>query len=154
MTIVVAVPSPPHSDPAVHAVQETTGVRPTAKVDGLNVLVISADDATRRGIRNALPHQQVGRAGSLREAITALRSFAFDVVVSDATLGDGTAEDVYRELGSDEHLVILRGPKEPHAVRDFLARSNSVTLHKPFEVTNLRVAIRIIAERRFERRQA
>lgn len=143
MTIVAAMSSPPDNE----AVRRMSGVHPTSTVTGLNVLVVSGDDATRRGLQDALPRQQVARAGSVREALTALRSFAFDVVLCDATLRDGTAEDVFRELGDAKRLVILRGSKESRAALDFLARSKSVVLPKPCEITSLRLAIQVIAGR-------
>jgi DNA-binding NtrC family response regulator len=106
------------------------------------ILVVDDDEAMLEMMSLALAKEGylVERAGSAADAATAIRSGAFDLVIADVYLGDGTGMDLIHavEAHSRETRVILvtaRGTVETaafarhHGVFDYLA--------KPFKVEHL-----------------
>jgi DNA-binding NtrC family response regulator len=103
------------------------------------ILVVDDDDAMREMMALALAKEgyRVERASSAADGIAALGETAFDLVVADIYLGDGTGLDLVDAIGERQSetrtiLVTARGSVETAA----FARSHGVFdyLAKPFEL--------------------
>jgi two-component system LytT family response regulator len=77
----------------------------------LRLLIVDDEPLIRAGIRNDLSGMQsiqvAGECGCVSEAIAAVRSTQFDLVLLDVQMPDGTGFDVIREIGPQHMLAVV-----------------------------------------------
>jgi DNA-binding response OmpR family regulator len=117
----------------------------------MRLLLVDDDVAISRLVTNRLVHLGVSvtSASTVAAALAALRHSAFDVVILDLTLPDGTGLDVLhslRESDAPTHVIILSGAgTEIDRVRALDLGADDYVV-KPFFVREL--AARVLAVRR------
>ena len=142
---------------------EGTVRRALPRAPSTTVLVVEDDSATRRLVCRDLEraNMQVSEAESVAQALEALRSAAFDVIVLDLTLPDGSGLDVLAQVRKDRgstHVIVLSGAStefdrvhglesgaddyvvKPFFARELTARVMAVRRHRDAELdTTLRL---------------
>lgn len=119
----------------------------------MHVLVVDDDHDVRSLLLEALaaPRMVVTVAGDVRSAVAAIRSTAFDVVLLELRLPDGSGLDVLgelRERGSLAHVIALgTGSLELERV-EALDRGADDVVAKPFSVRELTARIDAVGRRR------
>lgn len=111
----------------------------------LRVLIVDDEPLIRLGIRNDLSGMEsvhvAGESGSVAEAVAALRSTRFDLVLLDVQLPDGTGFDVIQEIGP-QHMptVVFVTAYDKYAIQAFEVNAVDYLL-KPFDDVRLRESI-------------
>src|SRR5262245_51898272 len=124
---------------------------PTTAVSS-RVLVIDDEEAARFGIRKLLEKEQyqVELAGNGQEALQKIREFAPHVVISDINMPHMDGITLLKEMGRLEApppvILITAHGSESVAVQGLRAGAYDY-LAKPFEVEDLRKAVRNAAEK-------
>jgi DNA-binding response OmpR family regulator len=118
----------------------------------VRLLIVEDDPGVRRLVSNHLEQQPgltVTGAGTVAEALVAVRHSAFDAVILDLSLPDGSGLEVLsavRQLGSTAHVIILSGAgSEIDRVRALDLGADDYVV-KPFSAREL--TARILAVRR------
>lgn len=117
----------------------------------LRLLIVDDEPLIRAGIRNELagvPTVQVaGECGNVAEAVEALRSGEFDLVLLDVQMPDGTGFDVIREVGPQRMpAVVFVTAYDKYAIQAFQVNAVDYLL-KPFDDLRLRESIDRARER-------
>ncbi len=132
----------------------------------IKLLLIEDDMVDRMAFERAvktddLPYDYTCVA-SVAEGRTAIKSVAFDVVISDYNLGDGTAFDVIEEIGPDVPVIMVTGAgDEEVAVKamkagasDYIIKDASGSYLKTLPITVSNTIKAKKTERRMERYHA
>lgn len=111
----------------------------------LQLLIVDDESLIRTGIRNDLSAMEsvhvAGECGSVAEAVEAIRSSYFDLVLLDVQMPDGTGFDVIREVGP-RHMpaVVFVTAYDKYAIQAFQVNAVDYLL-KPFDDLRLRDSI-------------
>jgi PAS domain S-box-containing protein len=117
------------------------------------VLVVEDDAAVRRLVRDDLERadMQVTEAGSVGRAEEALRASAFDVVILDLGLPDGSGLDILQRLREDRgstHVILLSGAStQSDRILGLEAGADDYVV-KPFFARELTARVRAVRRRR------
>ncbi len=111
----------------------------------LRLLIVEDEPLIRLGIRNDLSGMQsvevAGESGCVAEAVDAIRSNQFDLVLLDVQLPDGTGFDVVREIGPERMpAVVFVTAYDKYAIQAFEVNAVDYLL-KPFDESRLRESI-------------
>lgn len=111
----------------------------------LRLLIVDDEPLIRSGIRNDLAGMQsvqvAGECESVAEAVDAIRSNQFDLVLLDVQLPDGTGFDVVRNIGPQRMpAVVFVTAYDKYAIQAFEVNAVDYLL-KPFDETRLRESI-------------
>ncbi|MFB3902348.1 MAG: LytR/AlgR family response regulator transcription factor [Acidobacteriota bacterium] len=117
----------------------------------LRLLIVDDEPLIRFGIRNDLAGLQSidvgGESGSVAEAVDAIRSNEFDLVLLDVQLPDGTGFDVVREVGPAQMpAVVFVTAYDKYAIQAFEINAVDYLL-KPFDESRLKASIERARER-------
>jgi two-component system, LytTR family, response regulator len=117
----------------------------------LRLLIVDDEPLIRLGIRNDLtgmPSVQIdGECECVAEAVDAIRSNRFDLVLLDVQLPDGTGFDVVREIGPQQMpAVVFVTAYDNYAIQAFEVNAVDYLL-KPFDEIRLRESIDRVRER-------
>ncbi len=120
-------------------------------MNSLRLLIVDDEPLIRVGIRNDLagmPSVEVaGECGCVAEAVAAIRSNQFDLVLLDVQLPDGTGFDVVREIGPQRMpAVVFVTAYDKYAIQAFEVNAVDYLL-KPFDESRLRESIERVRER-------
>ena len=127
-------------------------MEPFSNTDPARILVIDDEEAARFGIRKALEKEQylVELAVNGREALQKVREFSPHVVISDINMPHMDGITLLQEMGRLEApppvILITAHGSESVAVQGLRAGAYDY-LAKPFEVDDLRKAVRNAAEK-------
>ncbi len=121
-------------------------------MNSLRLLIVDDEPLIRAGIRedlDGMPSVEVsGECGSVAEAVAAIRSVRFDLVLLDVQLPDGTGFDVVREIGPPRMpAVVFVTAYDNYAIQAFEVNALDYLL-KPFDESRLRESIERARERR------
>ena len=117
----------------------------------LRLLIVDDEPLIRAGIREDLsgvPSIQVaGECGCVADAVAAIRSSPFDLVLLDVQMPDGTGFDVIREIGP-QHMpaVVFVTAYDKYAIQAFEVNAVDYLL-KPFDDIRLRESIDRVRDR-------
>ena len=130
---------PPQRPPAPGEVPESER---TARL-----LVIDDDPGVARALRRALLQQDVTMAIGGLAGIAAFEREHFDVVLCDVMMPEATGMDVHRRLGelrpgAQLAIVFVTGGTFTEEARAFLEAIPNPRISKPFEVEDVRAAVR------------
>ncbi len=111
----------------------------------LRLLVVDDEPLIRVGIRNDLSGMQSvqvgGECGCVADAVAAIRSNQFDLVLLDVQLPDGTGFDVVREVGPERMpAVVFVTAYDKYAIQAFEINAVDYLL-KPFDESRLQASI-------------
>ena len=108
------------------------------------VLVVEDDTPSRDFIRLCLcDEHKVYEAKTVREALSALSTFSFDVVLLDLSLPDGHGENILSQVSSDVAAVVITSFKaDSHERAKLLNMGALYVLLKPFAVDELKAIVR------------
>ncbi|HXG35124.1 MAG TPA: LytTR family DNA-binding domain-containing protein [Bryobacteraceae bacterium] len=117
----------------------------------LKLLIVDDEPLIRAGIRadvEGLESVQVaGECGSVAEAVSALRSGRFDLVLLDVQMPDGTGFDVIRQVGPQQMpAVVFVTAYDKYAIQAFEVNAVDYLL-KPFDDIRLKESIARAQER-------
>jgi two-component system LytT family response regulator len=120
-------------------------------MNSLRLLIVDDEPLIRSGIRNDLAGMQwvqvAGECESVAEAVDAIRSNRFDLVLLDVQLPDGTGFDVIRSIGPQRMpAVVFVTAYDKYAIQAFEVNAVDYLL-KPFDETRLRESIDRARER-------
>ncbi len=120
-------------------------------MNSLRLLIVDDEPLIRVGIRNDLSAMDsvhvAGECGSVAEAVDAIRSSQFDLVLLDIQMPDGTGFDVIREIGARRMpAVIFVTAYDKYAIQAFEVNAVDYLL-KPFDDIRLRESIERARER-------
>lgn len=111
----------------------------------LRILLVEDHDDTRRTLARLLAHfgHQIVVAGSQQSALETLRSKAFDVVLSDIGLPDGSGYDVISEAKRNRRVagIALTGYGRDEDVQRGKEAGFDFHLTKPVDFHELRVVL-------------
>lgn len=111
----------------------------------LQLLIVDDESLIRTGIRNDLSAMEsvhvAGECGCVAEAVEAIRSTHFDLVLLDVQMPDGTGFDVIREVGP-RHMpaVVFVTAYDQYAIQAFQVNAVDYLL-KPFDDLRLKESI-------------
>jgi two-component system LytT family response regulator len=117
----------------------------------LQLLIVDDEPLIRSGIRSDLSTMEsvrvAGECGSVAEAVDAIRSKQYDLVLLDVQMPDGTGFDVIREVGS-QHMpaVVFVTAYDKYAIQAFEVNAVDYLL-KPFDDIRLKDSIERARER-------
>ena len=120
-------------------------------MNSLRLLIVDDEPLIRAGIRADLSGMQsaqvAGECGCVAEAVAAIRSNQFDLVLLDVQLPDGTGFDVVRKIGP-QHMpaVVFVTAYDNYAIQAFEVNAVDYLL-KPFDESRLRESIERARER-------
>jgi two-component system LytT family response regulator len=117
----------------------------------LRLLIVDDEPLIRLGIRHDLsgvPSVEVaGESGCVAEAVEAIRSNQFDLVLLDVQMPDGTGFDVIREIGPGRMpAVVFVTAYDKYAIQAFEINAVDYLL-KPFDESRLRESVERVRER-------
>ncbi len=117
----------------------------------LQLLIVDDEPRIRSGIRDDVAGfesiEVAGECGCVAEAVAAIRSQKFDLVLLDVQMPDGTGFDVIREIGpQDMPAVVFVTAYDTFAIRAFDVNAVDYLL-KPFDDVRLRESIDRVRER-------
>jgi two-component system, LytTR family, response regulator len=120
-------------------------------MNSLRLLIVDDEPLIRTGIRHDLSSLQsvqvAGECGSVTEAVAAIRSNHFDLVLLDVQMPDGTGFDVIREVGPEQMpAVVFVTAYDKYAIQAFDVNAVDYLL-KPFDDLRLRESIERARER-------
>lgn len=120
-------------------------------MNSLRLLIVDDEPLIRTGIRHDLSDMQsvhvAGECGSVAEAVDAIRSGHFDLVLLDVQMPDGTGFDVIREIGSQQMpAVVFVTAYDKYAIQAFEVNAVDYLL-KPFDDLRLKASIERARER-------
>ena len=120
-------------------------------MNSLRLLIVDDEPLIRSGIRNDLAGMQsvrvAGECESVAEAVDAIRSNRFDLVLLDVQLPDGTGFDVVRSIGPQRMpAVVFVTAYDKYAIQAFEVNAVDYLL-KPFDESRLRESIERARER-------
>ena len=120
-------------------------------MNSLQLLIVDDEPLIRAGIRNDVSAMEsvhvAGECGSVAEAVKAIRSNQFDLVLLDVQMPDGTGFDVIREVGAERMpSVVFVTAYDNYALRAFEVNAVDYLL-KPFDDLRLRESIGRVRER-------
>ena len=127
-------------------------MEPSPKADPARILVIDDEEAARFGIRKALEKEQyvVELAANGQEALQKIREFSPHIVISDINMPQMDGITLLKEMGRLEVpapvILITAHGSESVAAQGLRAGAYDY-LAKPFEVDDLRKAVRNAAEK-------
>jgi CheY-like chemotaxis protein len=111
----------------------------------LRILLVEDHGDTRRTLARLLAHfgHQIAVADCQQSALEMLRSRAFDVVLSDIGLPDGSGYDVISEAKRDRHVagIALTGYGTEEDIRRGKAAGFDFHLTKPVDFHELRTVL-------------
>jgi two-component system LytT family response regulator len=115
------------------------------------LLIVDDEPLIRLGIRNDLSGvssvEVAGESGCVAEAVEAIRSNRFELVLLDVQLPDGTGFDVVREIGPERMpAVIFVTAYDKYAIQAFEINAVDYLL-KPFDESRLRESLERARER-------
>jgi PAS domain S-box-containing protein len=117
------------------------------------VLVVDDEPHVARVIAQLLAPHEVTLAHSGRDAVTCLGDdAAFDAIVCDLQMNDGTGVDVYEHLVEHapslaDRIIFTTGGAFTQRAKDFLDRCPQPVLEKPFEAATLASLVGKVARR-------
>jgi len=111
----------------------------------LRTLIVEDEPLVRAGIREDLSRMDgveiAAEAGSVEEALGALRGAAFDLALLDIQLPDGTGFDVVERLGAARMpAVVFLTAYDHYAIQAFEVNAIDYVL-KPYDESRLRAAV-------------
>jgi PAS domain S-box-containing protein len=114
---------------------------------GARVLVIDDDPAVARALKRALLQKDVTIALGGEAGVAALENERFDVVLCDVMMPNVSGMDVHRRVaelrpGAERSIVFVTGGTFTAAARAFLEGLPNACLPKPFDVAEVRTAVR------------
>jgi two-component system LytT family response regulator len=117
----------------------------------LRLLIVDDEPLIRTGIRSDLagvPFVHVaGESGCVAEAVEAIRSGNFDLVLLDVQMPDGSGFDVVREIGPQRMpAVVFVTAYDKYAIQAFEVNAVDYLL-KPFDDIRLRESIQRVRDR-------
>jgi len=120
-------------------------------MNSLRLLIVDDEPLIRAGIRNDLSGMQsihvAGECGCVADAVEAIRSNQFDLVLLDVQMPDGTGFDVIREVGPQRMpTVVFVTAYDKYALRAFEVNAVDYLL-KPFDDIRLRESIDRVRDR-------
>jgi two-component system LytT family response regulator len=120
-------------------------------MNNLRLLIVDDEPLIRSGIRHDVSEmpsvQVIGEAGSVAEAVHAIRSGAMDLVLLDVQMPDGTGFDVIEEVGPQQMpAVVFVTAYDRYAIQAFEVNAIDYLL-KPFDDLRLRESIERARER-------
>ena len=120
-------------------------------MNSLRLLIVDDEPLIRVGIRSDLagmPSVEVaGECGCVAEAVSAIRSNPFDLVLLDVQLPDGTGFDVVKEIGPQRMpAVVFVTAYDKYAIQAFEVNAVDYLL-KPFDEARLRESVERARER-------
>ena len=120
-------------------------------MNNLRLLIVDDEPLIRSGIRHDLSVVQgvdvAGECGSVAEAVAAIRSSTFDLVLLDVQMPDGTGFDVIREVGPEKMpAVVFVTAYDKYAIQAFDVHAVDYLL-KPFDDLRLKESIERARER-------
>src|SRR2546426_264689 len=108
--------------------------------DRLQILVVDDEASVRVSLQRYLAGRghEVETTSSGREALGRLREGRFDAVIVDMRMPDGSGEELYRELQTNDpqhadRIIFTTGQLVDDEVRTFLASTGRPCVPKPFE---------------------
>lgn len=115
-----------------------------SSADKLKVLIIDDEDSVRQTLSRMLKnHAQVDSAASVAEALTMLKHNAnYDLLICDLIMPQQTGMDMYQHLLDKwpqliARLVFISGGTFSDEARDFIEKTKSPMLAKPFKKKSL-----------------
>ena len=120
-------------------------------MNNLRLLIVDDEPLIRAGIRNDLAAMKsvhvAGESGSVADAVDAIRSAQFDLVLLDVQLPDGTGFDVIRDIGP-RHMpaVVFVTAYDKYAIQAFEVNAVDYLL-KPFDDIRLKESVERARER-------
>jgi sigma-B regulation protein RsbU (phosphoserine phosphatase) len=120
-------------------------------MDHLRLLIVDDEPLIRAGIRADLSGmesvQVAGECGCVADAVAAIRSRQFDLVLLDVQMPDGAGFDVIREVGPQQMPpVVFVTAYDQYALRAFEVNAVDYLL-KPFDSVRLRESIDRVRDR-------
>jgi len=117
----------------------------------LQLLIVDDEPRIRTGIREDLSGMEsvhvAGECGCVAEAVAAIRSNQFDLVLLDVQMPDGTGFDVIREVGPQRMpAVVFVTAYDKYAIQAFDVNAVDYLL-KPFDDIRLRESIDRVRDR-------
>ncbi len=113
------------------------------------VLIVDDDASMRITTAAALEHCEAQVVASAQEALAHIAVTDFDVVICDLVMPEMTGAELYASLPQDSALrcrfLFMTGGALPVAIQSFLALTSVPVLRKPFQVNELREAVRAVA---------
>lgn len=114
-------------------------------MNSLRLLIVDDEPLIRTGIRHDLSGMQsvhvAGECGSVVEAVDAIRSSHFDLILLDVQMPDGTGFDVIREVGPQQMpAVVFVTAYDKYAIQAFEVNAVDYLL-KPFDDLRLKASI-------------
>ena len=111
----------------------------------LDILVLEDDESTRRLLQVALTQlgHQVIASSCLKDAMTLLKTFVFDLLLCDLNLPDGSGLDVLKQIppGTGIHAIVLSGMNQAEDVQRSLDAGFDDHLVKPIDLVLLQRAV-------------
>jgi len=112
----------------------------------IKVLIVEDDKVTKKAIEQALKKAGYGctAVASLEKAREIIKKEAFDLVISDVMLPDGTGLellDLVRQYLLDIPFVVITASEKKELIQDAINRGASDFLTKPFNLDNLPTVI-------------
>ncbi len=108
------------------------------------VLLVDDESGIRRSVGRFLGRYgfQVTDVGGGQEAVAAMRTTAFDAIVSDLRMPGLSGEEMYDQICTDfpqmaAHIMFTSGDLADESTRAFLKRSGCPALQKPYELSEL-----------------
>ncbi len=144
----VSLPKAPER-PSTPASQQRS--EPPASPRALRVLVVDDEPSILRVLSQILSEHQVTTAGSGRQALEALATQSFDLVLCDLVMPELTGVDVYEYIcseGLDVDLVVMTGGAFTESTRQFLESTELPLVRKPFTGKDIERVVAECVERR------
>jgi PAS domain S-box-containing protein len=143
-TVRIVLPVAPTT--ASTATDTTRSPTPAPTQRRLRVLVVDDEPAITRLVASLLSHHDVNTARSGRQALALLDTGAWDLVLCDLTMPDGTGTEVYeaveaRDPALARRMVFMTGGAFTEQTRQFVEHTDRPVLYKPFGAAELRGVI-------------
>jgi two-component system, NtrC family, response regulator HydG len=119
------------------------------------LLIVDDDNDLAQLLAEVLTHENcvVDTARNGMEALEQMRAADYDAVICDLLMLHMDGEELHREVAREfpylaDRFVFITGQAERHGrSSDFVMRSGNTLLIKPFEIEELRVALKDVLSR-------
>lgn len=121
-------------------------IQPPLDQDSIRVLLVDDDEFLKPALRKCLERNgcDVALADSAGEALSALASRSFDVVVTDLCIGEDSGLDLIkkvRQLAPSARIILMSGSLSPADREEALGSGAIAVLEKPFPPMDLSRAV-------------